>query len=159
MGSHSRFLPPASPEQKRLLRALERREVTGSNPASHHGNRIKEGRAVKEKLYWEEGCAVLHRWRKVRWERHPSKDALLSHPAFTGGNDLLGVGAKKKPPKPLPAPGRRRRRRGRKRGRKEVGSSRACPAERKRQRSRSVQGAFPRAGSARSRGPDKGAAH
>lgn len=100
-------IPPASKswtERKWLLQELERREVTGSNPANHHGNRIKEGRVVKEKLCWEEGCAVLHCWRKVRRERHPCEDALLSHPAFPGGNDLLGVGEWKKKKKKASKP-------------------------------------------------------
>lgn len=79
--------------------------------------------------------------------------------AFPGGSDLLGVGGGKKD---LQNPSQRREEEEeeeRKRGREEVGSLRACPAERKRQRSRSVQRALPRAGSARSHGLDKGIAH
>lgn len=78
MGSRSRFLPQAWTEWKRLLRELERREVTRSNPTSHHGNRIKEGRVVKKKLCWNDGCAVLHCWRKARRERCLREDVLLS---------------------------------------------------------------------------------
>lgn len=73
---------------------------------------------VKKKLCWEEGCAVLHCWRKARGERRLRQDALLSVAGLMASptrhsreDSLLGVGGKqkKKPPKPLPASGRRRR--------------------------------------------------
>lgn len=162
-------VPPASEswtERKRLLRELERREVTGSNPTSHHGNRIKEGWVVKEKLCWEEGGAVLHCWRKARGQRRLREDAprsaagLAASPTRHSREAMtsLGWGGQKKASKTPPSI-RKKKKRGEKEGREEVGSLRACPAERKGRRSRSIQGAFPRAGSARSRGQDKGIAH
>lgn len=65
---------------------------------------------VKEKLCWEERCAVLHCWRKARRERCPCEDALLSHPAFLGGNDLLGVGDEKSASKTPPRAREKKRR-------------------------------------------------
>lgn len=123
-------------------------------------------RGCKEKLCWDEGYAVLHCRRKARGERHLREDIPLSIAELAASptqhsREVMtssGWGAEKNASK-TPSQCWEEEEEGRNRQREEVGSLRACPAERKCRRSWSVQGAFPRAGSARSHGPDKGIAH